>query len=179
MFYILINFLSLVQYCDALNSGIEQKRPDCCIYCGLMKPWRHAVYPRKPDHESPPGESLNPILIQRYYCHGCGKTFSALPECIPPRRWYLWEVQQAVLLLFTLGQSAYEIAKTSTPSYKTISRWLARFQEQFRLHKDTLSARITELSLTSGVAEFWQACLKKMTLGAAMRLCHVAEVIIP
>lgn len=83
------------------------------------------------------------------------------------------------LLLFTLGQSAYAIAKESVPSYKTIRRWLTRFTEQFLIHKDSLSAHFHELSLTSGFAEFWQACLKKMTLGAAMRLCHVAEVIIP
>jgi hypothetical protein len=78
-----------------------------------------------------------------------------------------------------LGQSAYAIAKNSTPSYKTISRWIARLQEQLRLHKDTLGARFDELSRTSGFSEFWQTCLKKMTLGYAMRLCHVTGVAIP
>lgn len=177
---ILPKFPSLIQYINALNFVPPVRvRPDCCIYCGRMSPWWHGCHPRKPDREHNTGGSLNPILIQRCYCPGCKKTFSVLPECVPPRRWYLWEVQQAVLLLFILGQSAYAIAKKSTPSYKTIKRWIARFQEQFLLHKDTLCARFAELGQTSGVSEFWQACLKKMTLGSAMRICHVAEVIVP
>ena len=134
---------------------------------------------RKSDRESSPGESLNPIMIQRYYCPGCKKTFSVLPECIPPLRWYLWEVQQTMLLLFTAGQSVYAIARKSRPSCKTIRRWLTCFQEQFLLHKDTLCACFGELSRTSGFFDFWNACLKKMTLGSAMRLCHIAGVIIP
>ena len=82
-------------------------------------------------------------------------------------------------MFFILGQSVYAIAKTSIPSYKTVQRWILRFQEQFRLHKDTLCAHFGDLSRTSGFADFWQACLKKMTVGAGMRLCHVAGVIIP
>ncbi len=179
MFYILLNIASLVQYLAVLNSNSDQVRPKFCACCGRINLWRHACYERKPDHESSPGESLNPILIQRYYCPGCEKTFSVFPECIPPRRWYIWEVQQQVLMFFILGQSVYAIAKTSIPSYKTVQRWLLRFQEQFRLHKDTLCAHFGDLSRTSGFADFWQACLKKMTVGAAMRLCHVAGVIIP
>jgi transposase-like protein len=179
MFDILAGFSSLIQYVTIQNNVPDQLRPARCPCCGRANPWLHDRWPRKPDREAPPNESINPIMIQRYYCPGCEKTFSVLPECIPPHRWYLWEVQQVVLLMFSLGQSAYEIAKTSTPSYKTIRRWLVRFQEQFLLHKDTLSTHCDELSRTSGFAWFWQTCLKKMTLGAAMRLCHVAEVIIP
>jgi transposase-like protein len=179
MFGILAGFTSLIQYVTMQNNVPEQLRPEHCPCCGRLKPWRHSIRMRKSDRESP-GESMNPIIIQRYYCPGCRKTFSVLPECIPPRRWYLWEVQQTVLQLFvTFGHSAYAIAKVSTPSYKTISRWLARFKEQFPLHKDTLSSQFNELARTSGFSAFWQACLKKMTLGAAMRFCHVAEVVIP
>ena len=78
-----------------------------------------------------------------------------------------------------LGKSAYAIAKEIIPSHHTISRWMARFKKQFILHKDTLCVSFTELGRTCGLAEFWQACLEKITLGAAMRLCHVAGVFIP
>lgn len=180
MFGILAGVSSLIQYVTMQNNVPQQLRPERCPCCGRLKPWRHSIRTRKPDRESPPGASMNPIIIQRYYCPECKKTFSVLPECIPPRRWYLWEAQQAVLQLFvTLGHSAYAIAKVSTASYKTISRWLAHFKKQFSLHKDTLSVHFHELSRTSGLPEFWQACFKKITLGAAMRFCHVAEVIIP
>jgi transposase-like protein len=180
MFDILAGFVSLIQYVTIQNKAPDQLRPERCFCCGRLKPWRHSTRTRKPDRECPPGESMNPIIIQRYYCPGCKKTFSVLPECIPPRRWYLWEAQQAVLQLFvTFGYSAYAITKVSTPSYKTISRWLARFKEQFPLHKDTLSSNFNELARTSGFSAFWQACLKKMTLAAAMHFCYDAGVIIP
>ena len=179
MTYILPMFLSLVQYKIASDTDLDLIRPDYCISCGRAHPWRHGPYPRKPHRDRGADESLNPILIQRYFCPGCEKTFSVLPECIPPRRWYPWEVQQAILLLFLLGHSAYEIAKESIPSYKTITRWFQRFQDQFRLHRDTLCSHFGALARTSSFADFWIVCFKQMTLGAAMRLCHVAGVPVP
>ena len=177
--YILPMFFSLIQYKNALDNNSVLIRPDYCVLCGRAHPWRHGPYPRKPHRDGGFGESLNPILIQRYFCPGCEKTFSVLPECIPPHRWYLWEVQQAVLLLFILGHSAYDIAKESIPSYQTITRWFHRFQEQYRLHRDTLCSLFGELARSSCFDDFWTVCFKQMTLGAAMRLCHVAGVAIP
>lgn len=179
MQYILPIFSLLIQYKEAMRDAPQQVRPEHCVCCGRLHPWRHATYWRKPDRNNSSAESLNPVLIQRYYCLGCKKTFSVLPECLPPHRWYLWEIQQKVILLFTLGLSAYSIAKESLPSYKTIRRWLTRLNEQFPLHKDTLSSCFAALSRACGMSDFWQICFKKMTLGAAMRLCHVAGVAIP
>ncbi len=178
---ILPNFASLLQYIFATgtNNTPEDNRPERCPYCGVSGLWCHGPYERKSDREHSLNESLNPVLIQRYFCRTCGRTCSALPECIPPCRWYLWEVQQQVLLLSLLGKSAYAIAKECRASYKTIVRWLLCFNEQFRLHKDTLAVHFNELGRTSGIAEFWQTCLKKITLGCAMRLCHVAGIVVP
>jgi transposase-like protein len=176
---ILPNFLSLFQYTFAINNTSEDNRPERCPYCGVSGLWCHGPYERKADRENSSDASLNPVLIQRYLCLTCRRTCSVLPECIPPRRWYLWEIQQKVLLLYLLGQSAYAIAKESSPSYKTIVRWFLRFNAQFRLHKDTLTIHFNALGQTSGIAEFWQVCFKKITLGSAMRLCHVAGVFIP
>ena len=176
---ILPNFLSLLQYTYAINNTPDNNRPERCPYCGVAGLWCHGPYERKADREHSLDESLNPILIQRYYCPTCKRTCSALPECIPPRRWYLWELQQQILLLSLLGQSAYAIAQQTTPSYKTIVRWLLRFNEQFRLHKDALVVHFNQLGRTSGIAEFWHTFFKKFTLGSAMRLCHAAGVFVP
>jgi hypothetical protein len=83
--------------------------------------------------------------------------------------------------LFILGDSAYSISKKCTPSYKTIRRWLTRAKKRFKLHKDTLGAidKYKALNRTSGFNDFWKACFEKITLAAAMRICHVSEVIIP
>ena len=88
MFDILAGFTTLIQYKNKAEfSWDESSRPDQCPSCGKSKPWRHGTYPRESDRFNPSSESLNSILIHRYYCSGCGKTCSALPECIPPRRW--------------------------------------------------------------------------------------------
>lgn len=131
MNHIVPNIITLVQ---AKNISYDN-RPEKYVYCSKLNPCKHGTLPRQPDRENSSAESLNPVNIQRYYCKGCKKTFSAIPECISPKRWYTWTVQEKVLMCFILGCSAYSIAKQYKPSYKTIRRWLARAGDQFIFHK--------------------------------------------
>ena len=179
MSHILPDILSLIQYKnDAEHQSEENLRPEQCESCGQSKPWRHGDYPRKSGRDD--GDAaLNPILIQRYYCSTCKKTMSALPECIPPRRWYLWETQQTALLLFFLGNSARAVEKQVKPSRHTIKRWVAWLVVQFRLHKDALCSHFSSLGLFTEPVSFWKHVFEKFPLSTAMRLCHVAGVTIP
>jgi len=86
---ILCQITTLVQ---AKNISYDN-RPEKCVCCSKLNPWKHGTFPRQPDREKSSAESLNPVNIQRYYCKGCKKTFSAIPECISPKRWYTWTVQ--------------------------------------------------------------------------------------
>jgi transposase-like protein len=169
---------TLEQYLLLFEQGILLGETVQCLHCGRSGLWRHGHYDRKADrcNES---ESLNPIPIQRFLCRYCGKTCSVLPECIPPHRWYLWEVQQLALLLWLTGKSFYAVAKKTVPSRQTIKRWADRLQEQFHLHKDALCNLFVDLGRTPGFADFWSTCLNKIPLSSAMRLCHVSGVIIP
>jgi len=164
---------------NSLKNSSEEIRLDHCLCCGKSNPWRHGGYFREADRINPSSESHNPVFIQRYYCPSCQKTCSVLPECIPPRRWYLWDLQQVILLLCLSGKSAYAVAKEQLPSYKTIKRWLDRFSEQFRFHKDTLCTHFPKLGRAINMIDFWQTVIQTMTLGKAMRLCHVTGVSIP
>src|SRR3990172_4496957 len=174
MRWILADVLTLIQYVLLVEHGISLDRGARCPHCGKSGLWLHGNYGRKADRSDQGDGSLNPILIQRFFCRSCKRTCSALPECIPPRRWYLWEVQQMALSLYLSGKSAYAIAKEIVPSRHTISRWIARFKEQLRLHKDALCHHVIELGRSQDFAEFWQACFNSFSLGKAMRLCHVA-----
>ena len=180
MFSILAGILSLIQYKTEVEIDLrEEFRPQQCACCGRENPWRHGPYMRNPDRINRSCDSLNPIFIQRYYCPDCGKTMSVLPECIPPRRWYLWETQQAVMLLFFSSNSARAVEKQVKPSRHTIKRWIAWLITQFNLHKDVLCNHCPLFGLFTEHVGFWKHVFNQLPLSTAMRLCHVAGVSIP
>lgn len=177
--HIIAGISSLIQYIETLKTEYKLYRLEKCLCCGKGNPRLHGSYPRKADRSSKPGESLNPILIQRYFCPGCRKTCSVLPECIPPKRWYLWDEQQASLLLLLAGKSLNVAAEEVMPSRHTIKRWLKGLKEQLHLHKDVLCNHFIELGRTSNFIDFWKTFLKNNLLSTAMRLFHAAGVNIP
>jgi len=178
--YILPGILSLIQYKNDIEGNLhETMRLQRCEYCGRLRPQRHGYYSRKSGRIPGLDVSLNPIKIQRYFCPSCRRTMSVLPECIPPRRWYLWEVQQTVLLLLLSGLGICSVAKTNQPSRHTLTRWLCWLKTQFLVHRDTLGSLREVLCKSVTFPVFWQTCLGLMSLGEAMRLCHVAGVPVP
>ncbi len=180
MFSILAGFLSLIQYKTEVEKDLREKfRPKKCVYCGRKTPWRHGPYIRNSDRLNRSCDSLNPIFIQRYYCSDCGKTMSVLPECIPPRRWYLWETQQEAVLLLFLGSSARSVEQQVKPSRHTIKRWAAWLIAQFKIYKDALSSHFPSLGLFPEPIGFWAHVFEKLSLATVMRLCHVSGVAIP
>lgn len=178
MLHILAEILSLAQYVEQFHDD-KLPRLTHCLACGKLNPWFHGCYSRQSDRINPSHLSMNPIWIQRYYCPGCGKTCSVLPECIPPRRWYLWETQQAAILLFLLSESARAAEQQVKPSRYTIKRWVAWLIVQFTLHKDTLCNHFPSFGLFTEHTGFWVHVFDKLSFSKAMRLCHVAKVSIP
>jgi hypothetical protein len=82
--------------------------------------------------------------------------------------------------MLILAKTTFKAAAIAVaPSRRTISRWTARFTERFHLHKDVLCGHFIDLGRNIGLADFWQACLNKISLAQAMRLCHVAGVPVP
>ena len=176
---ILAGILSLAQYLKTLREEPNDCRLKQCCHCGRAEPWHHGHYHRKADRSPSPNASLNPIPILRFFCPECRHTSSVLPECIPPRRWYLWDLQQAIFLTILAGQSLYAAAQSVIPSYHTIHRWIRRFKDRFQCHKETLIQAVSSLGITQSFIDFWQAVLHLFSLGHAMRLCHVAGILIP
>lgn len=179
MVYIFAGIESLVQYINLINYEQEKLRLKSCLCCGKSDPWRHGGYLREADRINPSNESLNSIFIQRYYCPSCHKTCSVLPECIPPRRWYLWETQQTAIVFFLLNGSARAVAKQIKPSRHTIKRWISWIIVQFKTHKDVLCANFPAFGLFTEYVSFWKNIFDKFSLGTAMRICHVSGVSIP
>lgn len=177
---IIPDILTLAQYINLQIDKSIHIRPDKCLNCGKAGLHRHATYWRASDRENHGSGSLNPIIIQRYLCPHCQKTCSILPECIPPRRWYPWCIQQAVLLACLLGKSFNEISKTQIPGRSTCKRWYTWLQTRWLDFADVLRSMYGEwLGRYPEFESFWLACFKKIALSKVMWYCQQRGVIVP
>ena len=164
---------SLVQYLDALKQ--QMIHLDRCVHCGKADPWCHGKYPRKSDRE----QDLNPIWILRFLCPGCRRTCSVLPECIPPRRWYLWAIQQIALLACMTGASLRQVSHPLGMSRSTIRRWLASLKSRHQEFSDALKSIRSSLGYGVDLPSFWEKCFEQMPLSKAMYLLNELKVMIP
>ena len=178
---ILAGIPSLAEYKARLPQlDICRTCPDCGLAAALH---RHGRYDRKSYRQSESDKSFNPVNILRFICKFCRKTCHALPECMPPRRWYLWKVQQAVILAWLAGSSWNFISQKFKIARSTCRRWVQHLQSKFPLRSDVLKNTASGISqklvYCFEVKPFWQTCLTHIDLSRAMLLCHRAGVYIP
>ena len=179
MVRILSGIFSLVQHNQTLSYHSELYRPTHCPTCNKTGLWHHGRYHRQSDYENYGSESLNPVAIPRFYCPNCKTTCSVLPECIPPKRHYLWLMQQVILLLYLSGHSYQSISQQSKPSRWTISRWCRRLRDRYRIHAGHLRSKLSELLPIHEFQLFWQTLLNHIPLSSAMRSLHHSGITIP
>lgn len=172
---ILPNVLSLLQHIDTLRKEPESYRPKRCPGCHHAIVWCHGRYTRKADTNG----TLNPVPILRFYCPECDSTCSVLPECMPPRSWYLWKVRQIVFLLLLAGNSVGRTVTESGVRRQTVQRWWCRFQDSFLDYAFHLRNHIPWLGRHTEFTNFWAECLATMPLSKAMRLLHEAGCTVP
>jgi transposase-like protein len=176
MQHIVANLSTLEQYLKVQKETPEILRPERCPSCGKAGLWPHGSYDRKAERDSGAHE---PVHIPRFFCPNCHKTCSSIPEFMSSRRWYMWSIQQAAMVLVLAGKSIAAVAKEIVLSRHTVSRWMGRLKERFRLHKDVLCQHFIDLGRADNFAGFWADCFSKIPLSKAMLFCHVAGVNIP
>jgi hypothetical protein len=176
---IIAEITSLEQHVQHLKDYPKDYRPSQCPHCCKAGVWMHGCYSRIADHNEKTGGHMNPVPIPRFFCPHCKKTCSTLPECISPRRWYLWAIQQAFLLSILTGGSLPSVRPFRCPGKATIKRWWGWLKGNFHIHASTLRSHDPELGRISGFQEFWQACLSKMPLSEAMYWLHKEGLPIP
>ena len=180
MALILPGILSLVHHLQVIQTAPGLYRPEKCPKCNKAKPWCHGCYTRKADR-SDMDDSLGPIPILRFFCSACSSTCSVLPECIPPRSWYPWEVRQIILLLL-LADTSINRTKAKNGSRacrQTICRWWRQFRECFSLYSFHLLTYFPWLGRYPKFTEFWRACLNKMALSRCMFILSKEGVCVP
>ena len=176
---ILAGIVSLRQHVCHVQTQLDDFRPACCPHCGHQGLWYHGWYGRQSSRRGLEQLTVDPIPIQRFLCPRCGRTCSCLPEAIPPRRWYLWDVQQLALCLLLGGTSLNDLARQLQPCRQTLKRWWQRLRDRFDLQASTLRSHFAELGRWPGFAAFWSHCLDTMPLSGAMLCLYQAGVSIP
>lgn len=170
---------TLLQYLNELKNDPEQFRPSTCESCGRCGLWDHGHYDRKSGRGNSSENLLNPIPILRFFCCGCKHTCSVLPECIPPRRWYLWNIQQGVLLTLLAGHSAARISQSNMPGRRTISRWFHWLQERSSEFCFHLKSNNSTLGYFSDFKDFWNYCFELMGLAKVMVFLNAQKLMVP
>lgn len=173
MTLILPGVLSLLQHSANLRRNPESYRPRKCP-CGHAKVWCHGCYTRKADRTDLCETSFNPVPILRFYCPDCRATCSVLPECIPPRSWYLWKMRQIIFLLLLAGNSIGHTVRSSgnRVARTTIKRWWNCFRGQFTLFSFHLRVHLPWLGRHDEFSDFWTTLLAVRPLSSVMYLLH-------
>lgn len=156
---------SLAQHLVAVATDPERYRPAACPHCRRAGVWCHGRYERKADRR---GGALNPVAVLRFLCSGCTLTCSRLPECIAPRRWYDWAVQQAVLLLVLGGVSVHEASRSHGLSRRTVRRWRDWLQARDEQFAFLLRSRWPELGRVAEHVAYWRNVIQTLSLQQAM-----------
>lgn len=183
MSLILSGVLNLLQHVDRLKRDPESYRPDRCP-CGHGRVWCHGSYIRKPCCCDPVEQGCSPVRILRFYCPDCHATCSVLPECLPPRSWYLWKVRQIILTSLLSGNSMRStIARygstADTPDGRTIRRWWKRLKCGFAEQSFHLRNHFPWLGRHADFVDFWNTLLSQQPLASVMRLLHLESVLVP
>jgi transposase-like protein len=171
--------LSLAQHQDVLEREPVTYRPAACPHCGLARLWGHGCYVRKADRQREPSGSMNPVSIPRFYCQGCRQTCSRLPECVAPKRWYGWALQQVVLLCLLGGGSLHQAAAQGGVDRHTVRRWWRWLHDRSATFGFWLRSRFPERGRAVDIAGFWTGCLASMPLSQAMAWLDRDGVTVP
>ena len=170
MTVILPNILTLITYQSLLKNSCHALKPNYCPSCQYGTLWCHGYYERKANRINQSHSKSNSIKIMRFYCPSCRQTCSVLPECLPERRWYLWDTQQVVMTLFLQGYSFKTIATLCAPSRRTIGRWIQLFQAAHDFISHSIRSIYPEFGYYPGFTDFWIYCFSTLSLSFAMWL---------
>jgi len=171
---------SLQQHIATLRSRPEIYRPLRCPSCGHGVLWHHGCYSRKADRRPESmADCLNPIPIPRYRCSSCMHSCSRLPECIPPRRWYSWLLQQQALQSLLSIYSLHRCSAALGLCRSTVRRWWNWLSSNTSTFEFFLRSRYPEWGRTSDWPSFWRTCLNCMPLSSVMAVLDRDGVAVP
>lgn len=178
----LIEYSSADEYIyDSINNP-TLLYPSRCGDCGYLKFNCNGFYDRKSEDRGKDVDLKNGTLrIRRVKCKNkdCGKNYSILPSIIPPRRWYLWCMQQYVLALVLSGVSIKKVALQCAMARSTIRRWSNWFKSRWSEFCSELMAEYSDLCGTTSADQFYSILIERWKLHQVMHKLHQLGLAIP
>lgn len=163
---IVAGITTLEEHLETIRQKPEVYRPPSYPHCGIKRLRQHGYYYRKADRRAQ-RPRLDPEPIGRDRCAGCRRTCSRLPECIAPRRWYPWSVQQQSLSP-RVGATPAECGDDGQPAVRSIDRWWRWLRDRGALFAFHLRARFPELGRARECCGFWRQVFSWLGLPRAM-----------
>ena len=176
---ILSDILTFRQHLNALIDSLDLYRPPSCLHCFKSIIWFHGYYYRKPDRLNTGQDSGNDIPIPRFQCASCRHTFSTLPECIAPARWYPWAIQQWCLWLSLNGWSVKQLNRVFPMARSTIRQWVDWLNDSFKVHHITLCSQLSSMGYFSTCSSFWSHWLDSKDFSHAMVIINKRGLPVP
>jgi len=129
------------------NGFSEQLRPKACLSCqDPCFQQRHACFIRTLYTLK---ERIC-LVIYRFYCPGCGITYSVLPAFLRPHHTIAIEVQEEVIQSIDKGKSAeragQDIGPGITVDPKTVRRWKDFWGNLIKIHEKSFAEKILILA---------------------------------
>ncbi len=176
---IVSDIITFSQHLNALEHSLDLYRPSSCQHCNAFVIWFHGYYYRKPDRLNHGAHSANDIPIPRFQCAACRHTFSTLPECLAPARWYPWAIQQWCLWFSLNGWSVKQLSQTFPMARSTIKRWIDWLNDSFKKHQLTLCSEVSSMGYFSTCPVFWCHWLGSKDFSQAMLLINKKGLSVP
>ena len=176
---ILSDIITFRQHLNTLIDSLELYRPASCLFCFESIIWFHGYYYRKPDRLNTGQDSYNDIPIPRFQCATCRHTFSTLPECIAPARWYPWAIQQWCLWLSLNGWSVKQLNRAFPMARSTIKRWVNWLNDSFKAHHITLCSQVPSMGYLSTCPSFWCHWMDSKDFSQAIVIINKSGLSVP
>lgn len=133
MAQIIKEYRSLEQYQQTVHFNPDALKPDQCDHCGCEHLWCNGQYERAISGRDKNKTKAEAIDILRFKCSRCRIHYSVLPSIVSLLRWYLWCMQQWVLLMVLNGYSFCKASQIAGIDRRTVARWYAWLQDKFQM----------------------------------------------
>ena len=172
-------YATIDQYNQDVKEYPDNLKPKECNNCGCHHFWFNGHYERAISGRDQNKNHFDNVYIIRFKCSRCHDHYSILPSIIPLLRWYLWCMQQWVILLVLNGYSFYKAARTARVDRRTVSRWYYWLEAKYKIIYHTMCHLNKTLSKHYRMKNFYLSLFAYHHLSKVSMYLHQYNLLVP